>query len=1254
MHLVRLSALASHSLTGGEKNANYEESRISVILHSAPRLAQPATFWAGGFRSVPSALERWAGERPDQNGFTYLRDGERPAGSFTWRALDQAVATRAGTLARAGLAGCRALLTYEPGLEFVATFVACLRAGVIAVPVPVPRWDSAAARLRGIAEDAGTDVVLTDTPTQPALADASLCGLRFIRSDVAGAPDGPRREPDPHEPALLQYTSGSISSPKGVIVTHANLWNQSRELDELWPAEPGDRTVSWLPMFHDMGLMFGLVMPLFRASQVTLFSPESFVRRPIRWLRAISGAGAVTSIAPNFAYERCLEKVSAEERSGLDLSSWRYAINGAEPVSADTMRRFIDTFSACGLNEGSVVAGYGLAEATLKVAGTARGPSRALNLSAERLRTGRAVRARAGAPAVAKVECGTSSPGTVIRIVDPVTSMTVPDETVGEIWVSGPCVAAGYWNRPQETEQTFRARIVGEPDARAYLRTGDLGFVSDGDLFVTGRSKDLVILRGENHYPQDIEATAAAAAPGAGRSPACAFAVDGERGERLVVAVELDPSASPGDADREAIVTAIWREHGVVPAVLVFLRRGRLPKTTSGKLRRSAAAQAYLDGTLNALSGSGEVSEPGAVAAHRELEDLLDWIDDWGLRRVNTMLMDERRSIPPHVVLDLARRGVLGMQVPRAEGGLGLDDSGMLRVLERLAGVNLCLATFVCDNNSLGVRPVLRYAAGSVRQRLAPELARGQALAAFALTEPGAGSFVPSISSTARRTDDGSWRLDGVKSWSGNAAGSNVIVTFAQAYDEHGRGQGMTAFLVDTDDGAVRMGDEELTMGMRPMIHNTVVLDGVRVGDDRVLGGVGGGFDVANDAMMRARLMIGGLCLGAMKRCLGVGVGYAQRRPISTGLMIDNPVVRETLSDAVAAVRAVEAIVYGTAALFDAHRPVDELASLVLKVVCPELLWKVVDDTVQVLGGRGYIETNEVSRFLRDARVLRIFEGPTESLRMHLGSLVLSRRSALRTLVEDELGDPDAARVLSSMIDDLKSTYEGWSFGDAVEGARLLHDRLGGVVAAGVADVLVRRTVDPADDGSGARAWVARRLQEAYQIATERPVTLEAGRLREVTAAEVARAYKLAQRDPGVRLDVDALLAGRDTVQGAQPPSPAVAPVTIPAMPQEPRGDRGGTTVTRRAEPPEGDVTSWQRWLADWIAGRAGLSADQVRGAASLQRYGIDSVAITELVADLDDDHDLDVPAALVWENPTIWALSREIAVLAGHGPGRS
>lgn len=503
-----------------------------MTLHSAARLAQTSHFWADGFRSVPSALERWARERPDQIAFTFLQGGEHPSASFTWRTLDQAVATRAGTLARAGLAGRRALLVYEPGLEFVTTFVACLRTGVVAVPVPVPRRASAGERVRGIAEDADTDVVLTDTPTLSGLADARLSGLRFIRTDVAGAPDGPQREPDPHEPALLQYTSGSTSTPKGVVVTHANLWHQPRELDELWPTQPGEPTVSWLPMFHDMGLMFGLVLPIFRASPVTLFAPEAFVRRPIRWLRAISDARAVTSIVPNFAYERCLEKISAEERSELDLSSWRYAINGAEPVRAETMRRFIDTFSACGLSESSVVAGYGLAEATLKVAGTARGPSRALSLSAEQLRAGRAVRARVGEQAVAKVECGTSSPGTEIRIVDPATAKAVPEGTVGEIWVSGPCVGAGNWNRPHETEQTFRARITDDPDGPTYLRTGDLGFVADGDLFVTGRHKNLLILQGENHYPQDIEVTAGAAAPGAGRATACAFAIDGEHEER--------------------------------------------------------------------------------------------------------------------------------------------------------------------------------------------------------------------------------------------------------------------------------------------------------------------------------------------------------------------------------------------------------------------------------------------------------------------------------------------------------------------------------------------------------------------------------------------------------------------------------------------------------------------------------------------------------------------------------------------------
>lgn len=1218
--------------------------------HSLARRVQDPSFWADGLRSVPSRLQYWAQERPDESAYIFLQNGDRPSASFTWRTLEQAVAARAGLLERAELTGRRALLVYEPGLEFVAAFIACLRARVVAVPVPVPRRASAAERVRGIAEDAGTDLVLTDSPTLPVLTDAGLSELRFIRTDVAGEAASTQREPDPDEPALLQYTSGSTSRPKGVIVTHANLWHQSREIDELWPTQAGEPTVSWLPMFHDMGLMFGLVLPVLRGSLVTLLSPESFIRRPSRWLRAISSTRAVTSIAPNFAYERCVEKVSPEERAGLDLSSWRYAINGAEPVSAETMRRFIDAFSACGLSEESVVAGYGLAEATLKVAGTARGPSFALNLSGDQLRRGRAVRARTGEAPVAKVECGTSSPGTEIRIVDPVTTMPVPDRNVGEIWVSGPSVCAGYWNRPQETEQTFQARIADDPGSLTYLRTGDLGFVADGDLFVTGRRKDLLVLRGENHYPQDIEATASAT--GGGHSAACAFAIDGTDGERLVVAIELDPSRSAEDVDREAIATAIWQEHGVVLAALVLLRRGRLLKTTSGKLRRSATAQAYLDGKLDTLPGSDDIPESVPATSRGELDELLDWIDNWAPRRVNTLLMDERRSIPPHVVLDLARRGVLGMQVPLSEGGLGLDDSEALQILERLAGVNLCLATFVCDNNILGIRPILQYADGSVRRSLVPQLARGQALAAFALTEPGAGSFVPSIATTATRTDDGLWRLDGVKSWSGNAAGANVIVTFAHAYDEHGQRQGMTAFLVDTDDDAVRMGDEELTMGMRSMVHNTVLFEGARVGDDRVLGEVGRGFDVANDAMMRARLMIGGLCLGAMKRCLGISVNYAQHRPISTGLMIDNPVVRETLSDATAAVRAVESVVYGTASLFDAGGPVSEFMPLVLKVVCPELLWNVVDDSVQLLGGRGYIETNEVPQFLRDARVLRIFEGPTESLRMHLGSLVLNRRAALRTMVERDFEDHDAARVLNSMIDDVVATFEGWSFDSPVDGMRLLHDRLGELVAAGMVDVSVRRTVDPADDGGGVRAWAARRLQQAYRIATERPAMMAATQLLAKTAAEATRARRLASRKPGVRLDMDALVAGGEAERGARIPLPAVAPRTTSVEAAEPPSDRCEVAGTGAPEPAAGQITPWRLWLTNWVAEHAGVSIDQVEQSASFQRYGIDSIAISELVADLYDDHNLDMPSALVWGNPTIEALAQQIAFLAAaHAP---
>jgi acyl carrier protein len=347
-------------------------------------------------------------------------------------------------------------------------------------------------------------------------------------------------------------------------------------------------------------------------------------------------------------------------------------------------------------------------------------------------------------------------------------------------------------------------------------------------------------------------------------------------------------------------------------------------------------------------------------------------------------------------------------------------------------------------------------------------------------------------------------------------------------------------------------------------------------------------------------------------------------------------------------------VVRGAASTCDGPAPVGEFVSLVLKVVCPELLWTVVDDTLQILGGRGYIETNEIPRFLRDARVLRIFEGPTESLRAHLGSLALSRRTDLRAVIEDELGDRNGADVLFTMIDDVVTAFAQRPPDDTVERTRLLHDRLGSVVAAGLVDALVRRVVEPDADRSGAREWAARRLRQACRLATEHPVMLDASRLLEVAAAEVSRAQKLAARGPGVRVDVDALVAGRDGAGRARLGSPADSPAPIPAADAERPGDRGGGERTRPAVAAEGDATPWRMWLTGWVAKRADVDVGQVEDAASLQRYGIDSVAISELVSDLYDDHGVEMPSALVWENPTIKALAQSIAEFLTRAPSRT
>src|SRR5947209_7511933 len=560
-------------------------------------------------------LRQRALRRPDQLAYTFLLDGETSELHLTYRELERRALAIAAALRLAGAMGGRALLLYPPGLDFIEGFFGCLYAGVVAVPAYPPdpaKLQRTLPRLQAVIADAQATLVLT---TSPILATAKLIfaeapdlrALHWLATDtvVSNVEEDWRAEHSNAEDlAFLQYPSGSTGRPRGVMLTHANLLHNAGLIFHVFEHTETDSYVSWLPVFHDMGFMVGVLQPLYAGIRAVVMSPASFLQRPSRWLQAISRYRATTSGGPNFAYDLCVRKVTAEEASALDLSSWSIAFNGAEPVRAETLDRFAARFEPCGFRREALYPCYGLAEATLVVTGgRKKSPPVIKRVEASALeRSGAAETSEVGAKSKLLVGCGGELPGERVAIVDPESLTELESGRVGEIWVFGPSVAGGYWNCPEETERTFKA-FLSDTGEGPFLRTEDFGFIEDGELYITGRIKDLIIIRGLNHYPQDIEWTVerchAAFRPGCG----AAFSVEADGEERLVIVQEIDTRQGP-DAEQaiKAIREAVASEHELQVYAVALIKPGRIPKTSSGKIQRRASRQRFLEGTLNPVA----------------------------------------------------------------------------------------------------------------------------------------------------------------------------------------------------------------------------------------------------------------------------------------------------------------------------------------------------------------------------------------------------------------------------------------------------------------------------------------------------------------------------------------------------------------------------------------------------------------------------------------------------------------------------
>ena len=561
-------------------------------------------------KSLLEILSYRAQHQPNKQAYIFLQNGETESGSLTYGELDRQARVLASDLQ--SFKGERALLLYPSGLEFISAFFGCFYAGVVAVPVYPPRRNQKLSRLLSIVNDAQAKIALTTTSILANIEkrweeEEKLSHLKWIATDTV--------ETNPQEfvlksvaldsLAFLQYTSGSTGTPKGVMVSHRNLLHNEQMIQQAFGHTADSSVVGWLPFYHDMGLVGNVLQPLYSGIPAILMPPAAFIQKPIRWLQAISRYKATTSGGPNFAYDLCVKKIKPEQLAELDLSSWGLAFTGAEPILAQTLEQFTQYFAPSGFQSKAFYPCYGMAETTLFVSGGLKEAEPII-----RRIDGTALSQNSVAPCIgdkeevrAIVGCGSSWLKQKIAIANPEPKTQCLDGQVGEIWVSGASIAQGYWRKQQQTEETFNAYFTDTGEG-AFLRTGDLGFLLDGELFVTGRLKDVIIIRGQNHYPQDIELTVQKSHPALRPNCGAAFTVELKDLERLIIVQEVERSYIRKLNVKEVlgnIFEAVAADHSLQVYATVLVKTGSIPKTSSGKIRRHACRAEFLAGSLNVV-----------------------------------------------------------------------------------------------------------------------------------------------------------------------------------------------------------------------------------------------------------------------------------------------------------------------------------------------------------------------------------------------------------------------------------------------------------------------------------------------------------------------------------------------------------------------------------------------------------------------------------------------------------------------------
>ena len=682
-HCFLLTSLSSDWLNGGSaltvgqaanNKKNKEPNQEVTHMSSMP-----------SFQNLVEMVQQKSIVR-NQSTFAYfVKDNGERGDQCSYAELDNQARAIAMELVQRGLSGRNLMLLFSPSIDYVRAFFGCLYAGCVAVPAYPPTGARDLSRLQKVAMDCNAGAILTNK-AMTSVVDTWITSLGYEDqlSSLAvdqffHTPVDPGFEPyqaAPDDVAFLQYTSGSTGHPKGVEVTHGNLLANFDQILHCfiggndWLENAHDlRAAIWLPPFHDMGLIGGILTPIYAGAQVSLMSPLTFLKRPLVWLKTMSDQKAHVSGGPNFGYQYCVRRVSEEKAEQLDLSNWRVAFNGAEPIQTGALNAFSERFAVSGFNPRAFLPCYGLAEASLFVTGMPNGKgARVLPAQLDEIAKGRFKpatesdrTAEGSSNTIDLVSSGVVAQGAEVKIVDPRSCLPCADGEVGEIWINSPSVARGYWGKPQFSASVFNAKLGDGSSATEYLRSGDLGFMHKGELYVTGRIKEVIIIAGRNHYPQDIERTLQDVNPSFRGGGGAAFAITQDGREELVVLQEVDKAAGDqGDYRMLAAsgAQAITARHGVTPAALVLVSGSAIPKTSSGKIQRGEAKQLYQQGNLVPVyvwqPGSGTKASSSSKPAQKiEHYDMDDWRSQLYVE-LQEWVADKLDVEPHHIDLDVS------------------------------------------------------------------------------------------------------------------------------------------------------------------------------------------------------------------------------------------------------------------------------------------------------------------------------------------------------------------------------------------------------------------------------------------------------------------------------------------------------------------------------------------------------------------------------------------------------------------------